>query len=153
MSDENKRRIDGLLAEGYTALRVGFRDRGAERAGRGGPLGGAQATRQAAPDVPGGRGRVFEPQRAIEHAVTEFAAMRERCGAEVDLCIDVHTRLNPIYAVELCIALEPYKPFFVEDPIRLENPEAFRLLRLDVARPRGVAPKARPVLPGTRNAD
>jgi L-alanine-DL-glutamate epimerase-like enolase superfamily enzyme len=50
-------------------------------------------------------------------------------GKEADVCIDVHTRLSPIEAVELCGALEPYRPFFVEDAIRSENPEVFRLVR------------------------
>ncbi|MGH2354889.1 MAG: mandelate racemase/muconate lactonizing enzyme family protein [Chloroflexota bacterium] len=105
ISDDAKRRVDQLLAEGFTALRTSLGDRDY--------------------DAHGG----FDPQRAIESAVAEFRAFREHVGPQIDLCIDVHTRLGPIEAIELCNALEPYKPFFVEDAIRSENPEVFRLVR------------------------
>ena len=61
--------------------------------------------------------------------MAEFGATREHVGPQADVCIDVHTRLSPIEAIELCKALEPYRPFFVEDAIRSENPEVFRLVR------------------------
>jgi galactonate dehydratase len=106
VSDEAKRRLDQLLGEGFTALRIGLADR-----------------------YGAGQNGIFDPKRAMESAVEEFAALREHCGPKIDLCIDVHTRLGPIEATELCAALEPYAPFFVEDPIRSENPEVFRLVR------------------------
>jgi galactonate dehydratase len=106
VTDEARRRLDQLMEEGFTALRIGLADR----------YGAAQ-------------NGIFDPKRAVESAVEEFAALREHCGPKIDLCIDVHTRLNPPDAAELCQGLEPYKPFFVEDPIRSENPEVFRLVR------------------------
>jgi L-alanine-DL-glutamate epimerase-like enolase superfamily enzyme len=105
VSDDARRRLDTLLGEGFTAFRIGLADRDYES--RGG----------------------FDPQRAMEAAVAEFGATREHVGPQADVCIDVHTRLSPIEAIELCKALEPYRPFFVEDAIRSENPEVFRLLR------------------------
>jgi len=105
LTDDAKRRLDQLAAEGFTAFRIGLADQEYEK--RGG----------------------FDPHRAIEAAIAGFAALRAHCGPHADLCIDVHTRLSPIEAVELCNALEPYKPFFVEDAIRSENPEVFRLVR------------------------
>ena len=45
------------------------------------------------------------------------------------IIFEAHTRLNPPQAVELCNALESYRPFYVEDPIRSENPASFAHLR------------------------
>jgi galactonate dehydratase len=50
-------------------------------------------------------------------------------GDTVELCLDVHTRLDPADATTLCRAVEAYRPYFVEDPLRAENPGAYRMLR------------------------
>ncbi len=71
----------------------------------------------------------FDPRRAILNGIDHMAALREDVGPEVEIIFEVHTRLSPARAVELCSQLEPYHPFFVEDPIRSENPGAFRHLR------------------------
>jgi mannonate dehydratase len=42
---------------------------------------------------------------------------------------DVHERLNPIQAARLAKELEPFHLFFLEDPLRPEHKESFRLLR------------------------
>ena len=47
----------------------------------------------------------------------------------MDIAVDVHTRLSPAEAIEFCQMVEPLRLFFVEDPIRSENPEVFRLVR------------------------
>jgi L-alanine-DL-glutamate epimerase-like enolase superfamily enzyme len=41
----------------------------------------------------------------------------------------VHTRLDLADAVWLCQEIEPFRPFFVEDPLRCENPDSFKTLR------------------------
>lgn len=71
----------------------------------------------------------FDPRQAILNGVAHMAALREAVGPEVEIIFEVHTRLSPTRAIELCTQLEPYHPFFVEDPIRSENPGAFRTLR------------------------
>ncbi|QNF32813.1 mandelate racemase/muconate lactonizing enzyme family protein [Adhaeribacter swui] len=43
--------------------------------------------------------------------------------------IDLHTRFDTPEAIKICTALEELEPYFVEDPIRSENPEVFRTLR------------------------
>ena len=71
----------------------------------------------------------FEPAAAIRGSVAQFAALREAVGDTMELCTDVHTRLDPSEAIQLCRAIEQYRPFFVEDPIRSENTQSFRYLR------------------------
>lgn len=72
---------------------------------------------------------VFEPTRAIQRGVEEFRVMREALGPEMELCYDLHTRLAPADAILFCRLVEPYRPYFIEDPIRSESTQAFQLLR------------------------
>lgn len=72
---------------------------------------------------------VQEPSDAVHGSVEQFEALRKALGDTMELCTDVHTRLDPSDAIQLCRAIEPYRPFFVEDPIRSENPQSFRYLR------------------------
>lgn len=74
-------------------------------------------------------GEGFEPRRAVRLAVRQFKAVREAVGDDVELILDVHTRLDLPEAVWLCRELEPYAPFFVEDPLRSEAPFSYERLR------------------------
>ena len=80
-------------------------------------------------------GEVFEPRPAVDLAIQEFEAVRAAVGDEIELCFDVHTRLNLPDAVRLCRAVEPYRPYFIEDPLRSENPDSFKTLRPRVGVP------------------
>ncbi len=60
----------------------------------------------------------------IHDAIRTVAAYREAVGDEVDLCIEIHRRLNPAEAIVLGRGIEPYRPFFYEDPIRPDNFDA-----------------------------
>jgi mannonate dehydratase len=70
--------------------------------------------------------------RATERA---FAHIREKLGNEVELLHDIHERLEPIEAINLCKALEPFRPFFIEDPFAPEAIGWFRTLRQQTAVP------------------
>jgi L-alanine-DL-glutamate epimerase-like enolase superfamily enzyme len=74
-------------------------------------------------------GDLFEPAVAVRESVAMFEAVRRELGDTVEICFDIHTRLDPADAIQLCRAVEPYRPFFMEDPIRSEGPNSFRLLR------------------------
>lgn len=58
-----------------------------------------------------------------------FEAVRVAHGDEVELMIDVHERIEPMDAINLCKELEQYKPFFVEDPFSPQNNDYYPLLR------------------------
>ena len=81
------------------------------------------------------QGDVLEPGPAIHAALKQFEAVREAVGEEIEICFDIHTRLDPADGILLCRQVEPYHPFFMEDPIRSENPGTFRLLRAKIAVP------------------
>lgn len=60
----------------------------------------------------------------IDTAVDRIRQCREAVGPEVDLCIEIHRRLTPAQAVVLGRELEPYRPFFLEDPTLPDNLDA-----------------------------
>ncbi|MEE2659807.1 MAG: galactonate dehydratase [Candidatus Latescibacterota bacterium] len=84
------------------------------------------------------RDGVLDARVAVRDAVDHVAAVREAVGPNVDICIDVHTRLDPPDAIRLARMLEPYDMFFIEDPLRCENPQSYRLIRQHVATPLAV---------------
>jgi len=84
------------------------------------------------------RDGVLEPALSVNDAVDHFAAVREAVGREIHLCIDVHTRLDTPDTIRLGRELEKYNPFFIEDPLRCENPQSYRVVRQHVSCPLAV---------------
>ncbi len=82
-------------------------------------------------------GEPFEPTPAIRQSVRFFTAVRKAVGEETEVIFEVHTRLSPHRAIEMCNAIKDLRPFFVEDPIRSENPASFALLRQQTSVPLG----------------
>ncbi len=60
----------------------------------------------------------------IHDAIETVRAYREAVGDEVDLCIEIHRRMDPAEAIVLARGIEPYRPYFLEDPIRPDNFDA-----------------------------
>ncbi|MDY0100190.1 MAG: enolase C-terminal domain-like protein [Bacteroidales bacterium] len=58
-----------------------------------------------------------------------FEYIRKRCGEDVQLLHDIHELIEPIDAINMIKQLEPYRPFFIEDPFSPENMKWFRHLR------------------------
>jgi galactonate dehydratase len=77
----------------------------------------------------GQHGDVLEPSVVIPEAIKSFEAVRRARGDAVELCFDIHTRLDQPDAIRLCRAVEPYRPFFMEDPIRSESMQSLRVVR------------------------
>ncbi|MDH5790635.1 MAG: mandelate racemase/muconate lactonizing enzyme family protein [Candidatus Bathyarchaeota archaeon] len=82
----------------------------------------------------GGEG-CLEPVKSIRIAEEQMAMVREAVGPDIQICFDVHTRLDTAHSIALCRALEKYGPFFIEDPLRSENPSSYRTLARHVAVP------------------
>ncbi len=62
------------------------------------------------------------------HADSVMAAVREVVGEEVDLMVDFHGRAHPSMAIAYASLLEPYRPFFYEEAVPSENPQAMALV-------------------------
>lgn len=80
-------------------------------------------------------GNIFEPSRAVRNGVKFFEAVRKAVGDDIEICLDIHTRLDPHDTITLCRALEQYNPYFLEDPIRSENTNTFHQLRKHISAP------------------
>jgi len=64
----------------------------------------------------------------IQDAIDTVRRYREAVGNDVDLCLEIHRRLSPAEAVALATGIEPYHPFFYEDPILPDNLDAMDLI-------------------------
>lgn len=65
--------------------------------------------------------RIVETPAFVDHAVQQFAALREAAGSTVDIGIDFHGAISPQTAMLLIKGLEPYQPMFVEEPINCQD--------------------------------
>jgi len=92
-----------LLAEGYKVLRISATDTLADGH--------------------------FDPQKAVLQGVRYMDTLRQAVGDDPQIIFEAHTRLSPPHAIELCNSIEAFRPFYVEDPIRSENPGSFATLR------------------------
>lgn len=72
---------------------------------------------------------LLEPTQAAREAAALSAALREAVGPDIELMIDVHTRLGLPEATWLCDAMAEHRPYFIEDPLRSEYVEGYRQLR------------------------
>ncbi len=78
---------------------------------------------------------VWATEPYLEFAPKLFEAIRVRFGMDFHLLHDAHHRLTPIEAARLCKSLEPYRLFWVEDPVPAENQDAFRIIRQHTVTP------------------
>ena len=61
-------------------------------------------------------------------AIDAVRQYREAVGNDVDLCIEIHRRLTPHEAIVLGRGIEPYHPFFYEDPVTPDNLDEMALV-------------------------
>ena len=70
-----------------------------------------------------------EHKLAVRQQVEYLEAIRKAVGDEVDLILECHGRYDPEWAIELARLAAPYRPLYIEDPVRHENPEALKRVR------------------------
>lgn len=71
----------------------------------------------------------FEPGTQVRMVGKYMKALRECVGDEIEIIFECHTRLTPSWAIKLCEILAPYHPMFVEDALRADSAESYRVLR------------------------
>jgi mannonate dehydratase len=72
---------------------------------------------------------LFEPGPYLRTIPKLFAHLRTKLGRRSGTAPRRHERLNPVEAARLAKDLEPYHLFYLEDPLRPEYKESFRLIR------------------------
>jgi mannonate dehydratase len=78
---------------------------------------------------------VFEPTPYVNNTIKMFEQLRSKLGFDVELLHDVHERIPPAHAIQLAKALEPYRLFFLEDPLAPEDIEWFKHIREHASTP------------------
>jgi mannonate dehydratase len=113
--------VQRLMADGYKHIRI-----------QQGLYGATQLAQQ--PDYKdakyGAANDGFMDQQAYIASVPKlFDFVRKNCGDDVELCHDIHERLEPMDAINMIKNLEDYRPLFLEDPFSPENMGWFKQLR------------------------
>jgi mannonate dehydratase len=80
-------------------------------------------------------GPVFEPTAYIRRALKLFEECRKHLGDEIELLHDVHERITPTQALQMCKDVEKFRLFFFEDPLSPEDLQWFRLIRQQCTTP------------------
>ena len=101
--EEMAERAQALIARyGYTALKIG-------------------------PNPPGFQAMPWG--RVVREAARRLEAVRRALGDDIDIGVDPHaTIFEPSNALAMADALQPYRPFFFEEPLRPENIDALAKL-------------------------
>jgi mannonate dehydratase len=78
---------------------------------------------------------VFDAGRYLNATIKMFDHIRSKVGFDVGLVHDIHERPAPNQAIQLCKAVEPYRPFFMEDPVAPEDVGWFQIFRQETSAP------------------
>jgi mannonate dehydratase len=77
----------------------------------------------------------WEPAAYVRTVTKLFEHLRKTVGEEIELLHDVHERVTASQAMVLAKALEPYRLFYLEDVLRPEHMDTFRLIRKQTTTP------------------
>lgn len=80
----------------------------------------------------------WSTEKYLNHIPKLFEALRNTYGDDPHFLHDCHHRLSPIEAARLGKALEPFHLFWLEDTVRAELQEGFRLIRQHTTTPLAV---------------
>jgi mannonate dehydratase len=78
---------------------------------------------------------VFDAGRYLTTTIGMFEAIRAKFGFDVGLVHDIHERPAPNQSIELCRAVEQYRPFYMEDPLSPEDVGWFQIFRQETSAP------------------
>ena len=119
---EVEENVRAYMEQGYRHIRV-------QMGGYGGK-GAAMIKPDNAPD-----GAYFDPRAYCRNMLEMIEHIRSAVGEEVELLHDIHERLMPIHAVQFAKDVEPFKLFFLEDPLAPEDSEWFQHIRQQCSTP------------------
>ena len=89
---------DDLLSEGYTAMKIWPFDQVAEK---------SNGQFISGPD--------------LEMCTEPFRLIREKVGNKIDVMLEMHSTYNLPSAIRIAKNVEPYDPFWFEDPVPMDN--------------------------------
>jgi mannonate dehydratase len=101
----------------------------------GGGAGEGDASAAAKPEYILHSAPVFDRTKYIRGILDTFAGIRTELGDDVNVLNDVHEKLTPSQALQLCKDVEQFRPFFLEDPLSPEDLAYYRIIRQQCATP------------------
>jgi mannonate dehydratase len=118
-----------LIAQGIKAVRLQVGVPGMAA------YGAAQGPRPQAANSEPYTDQIFEPEPYVRRTLQLFEAARKELGPEIEILHDVHERVPPRLAVQFAKDMEPYRLFFLEDPLSPENIDYFKQIRANCTTP------------------
>ncbi len=115
-----------IMSRGFKYVRVQVGVPGMASYGSGGAGGRAQALHTSP---------VFDPAAQFRYSLKLIEESRKQLGEEVELLHDMHERYSPNQGVQFAKAVEPFRLFFLEDPLSPEDIAYFRQIRQQCATP------------------
>jgi galactonate dehydratase len=79
--------------------------------------------------------RAYIDRKDEDHAVATVKAVREAVGPEVEILVEVHRRLAPMHAIRVAQRLEPYRPFWYEEPVSVRDLEGLAAAKQSISLP------------------
>ena len=131
--DETVQAVANQTDLGYKAIRAQCGIPGMDHV-YGIPKGSRRTSRPSAPAA----GSAWSTERYLDFVPSVFDRLRREFGYELHLLHDVHHRLTPIEAGALGKSLEPYRLFWLEDPVPAELQDSYRLIRQHTTTPLAV---------------
>ncbi len=95
-----------LLSEGFTAMKIWPFDKFA-------PASGGQ----------------YISKKELSEGAEPFRLIREKVGDKIDVMLELHSMWNLQSAEKIAKAVEPYGPFWIEDPVVMDDPGALAEFR------------------------
>jgi mannonate dehydratase len=120
------------MERGYRHIRVQVEVPGLATYGAGGVQSSLKDEELVGPSKPKA---IWDSAPYVRTVPKLFEYLRAKLGDDVELLHDVHERVTPNQALNLCKELEKYRPFFLEDPLPPEENDHFRLLRQQCSTP------------------
>src|SRR5919201_919167 len=74
-------------------------------------------------------------RREEDLAVERVRAVREAVGPGIEILVEVHRRLSPNEAIRIARRLEPYVPFWYEEPVDAQDLDGLAEVRRQIALP------------------
>ena len=65
--------------------------------------------------------RAYISRQDEDAAVAKVKAVREAVGPDVEILVEVHRRLAPMHAIRIARMMEPYAPFWYEEPVSVRD--------------------------------
>jgi galactonate dehydratase len=79
--------------------------------------------------------RTYVSHDVERQTVRNVQVVREAVGPDIDILLDMHRRLAPMHAIRIAHALEPYHPFWYEEPVLAENLDALATTKHAISLP------------------